>query len=118
MRGGAEPSPAPSQSTCPRESGSRPQRRLSSVVLPQPDGPTMPTISPRRNENEIDLITSTGRPSSSPNVLPIPDAISSVSGGCASAAVIFRGCCALHLRCLLGEGVVDDLIEGAGTLDV
>jgi len=32
----------------PSSAVSRPERQLSSVVLPQPDGPIMATISPRR----------------------------------------------------------------------
>ncbi len=36
----------PSTSTLPLSMTSRPERQLSSVVLPQPEGPMMATISP------------------------------------------------------------------------
>ena len=48
-RSGPGPATArPSTMTCPVVGGSNPATRLSSVVLPQPDGPTRTTISPSR----------------------------------------------------------------------
>ena len=40
-------SSAPPMVTLPESMSSRPERQLSSVVLPQPLGPMMATISPR-----------------------------------------------------------------------
>ena len=43
---------APRSSTWPAEGRRRPAMHLSSVVLPQPDGPTTQTNSPSSIENE------------------------------------------------------------------
>src|ERR1700704_6634699 len=45
---------APCHITCPEEGISNPARRLSSVVFPDPFGPKMPIISPRRISKETE----------------------------------------------------------------
>src|SRR6202171_1588870 len=49
----------PSTTTCPPSKPSSPDRQLSNVVLPEPDGPTMATISPRSIERSIPRSAST-----------------------------------------------------------
>src|SRR4051794_3825500 len=59
----------PCQVTLPEVTGISPQSRLRSVLLPQPDGPTMLTISPSPRENEMLAMTSLTLPVSSPKIL-------------------------------------------------
>ncbi len=49
---------APSQTISPPSTGSRPSMQRSSVVLPQPDGPTMVTISRSPTSKSTPLNTS------------------------------------------------------------
>jgi len=49
---------APYQNTSPEVLGINPQSRFSSVLFPQPDGPTMLTISPGPSVRVISEITS------------------------------------------------------------
>ena len=52
---------SPATYTSPPSTSSRPERVLSSVVLPQPDGPMMATISPRSMPRSTPLSACTRR---------------------------------------------------------
>ena len=56
----------PYQKISPDVRGTNPQRRLSSVLFPQPDGPTMLTISPCPSVRVKSAITSLAASVSSP----------------------------------------------------
>ncbi len=53
---GGEVTGVPRRKTSPVLGGSRPAMHFSSVVLPQPDGPTTQTNSPSSTENETSPI--------------------------------------------------------------
>ncbi len=62
MPGGGPMTRRPSRSTSPPVGASSPATHFSSVVLPQPDGPTTQTSSPAATVNVRSRTASTRRP--------------------------------------------------------